>query len=300
VKAVANGAAALEALEQHSDYDLVILDIMMPRISGLEVLESIRRRFEPVDLPVLLLTAKARPEDLLAGFEAGANDYLSKPFDALELKARVRTLAQLKRSISLRLQAELSFLQAQIKPHFLYNSLTVIGALSTKEPQRAEQLLYDLSDYLRGSFHFNHYNGVTFLSDELATVYAYVSLEQARFRDTLRVEFDIDESIELPIPMLAVQPLVENAIRHGISKKNGGGTVRLSVKRGSGQTLITVADDGVGIADSKRPELLAGKADGQGVGLHNIQRRMIAHYGHGLDIASKAGVGTTVTLRIPD
>lgn len=300
VKAVSSGEAALEELQRNSGYDLMILDVMMPRMSGYEVLEQIRQRFDPVDLPVLLLTAKSRPEELLAGFEAGASDYLSKPFEALELKARVKTLVQLKESVGLRLETEMSFLQAQIKPHFLYNSLSVIAALSTQEPQRAEQLLYDLSDYLRGSFHFDNDEGVTFLSSELATVRAYVSLEQARFRDTLHVVFDVDEEIDVPIPMLVIQPLVENSIRHGVSKKPGGGTVKLSVQRGSGDTVIAVEDNGIGMTESRWRELLAGHAAGQGVGLQNIQRRMIVRYGHGLEIQSAAGTGTVVTLRIPD
>lgn len=300
VKAVSSGEAALEELRHNGSYDLMVLDVMMPRMSGYEVLEQIRQRFEPVDMPVLLLTAKARPEDLLAGFEAGASDYLSKPFEAVELRARVKTLVQLKESVSMRLETEMSFLQAQIKPHFLYNSLSVIAALSTQEPQRAEQLLYDLSDYLRGSFQFDNYEGVTFLSSELATVRAYVSLEQARFRDTLHVVFDVDDEIDIPIPMLVVQPLVENAIRHGVSKKPGGGAVSLSVQRGSGNTVITVADNGVGMTEATWRELLNGQVPGQGVGLQNIQRRMIVRYGHGLEIQSAVGAGTSVTLRIPD
>lgn len=300
VKAVASGEEVLKELEQRSEYNLVILDVMMPRMSGYEALQKIRLRFPPMDLPVLLLTARARPEDLQAGFEAGASDYLAKPFEALELKARVKTLVQLKESIRTRMETELSFLQAQIKPHFLYNSLSVIAALSTKEPQRTEELLYDLSDYLRGSFRFENYNGVTPLSSELVTIRAYLSIEQERFRDRLKVEFDIDETIEIFIPMLVLQPLVENAIRHGVSKKPGGGTVKLIVKRSKTGTVITVSDDGAGISADKLPGILEGKEDTSGIGLNNIQRRMLLCYGHGLEICSSEGQGTTVVVRIPD
>ena len=168
VKAVASGAEALRELERQEGYNLVILDIMMPEISGYKVLKIIRQRFQPMDLPVLVLTAKVRTEDLQAGFDAGANDYLTKPYGALELKARVRTLIQLKESISGIITTELSFLTAQIKPHFLYNTLNVISALCTSKPQRAKELLYDLADYLRGSFNFENYDGLTSLSGELS------------------------------------------------------------------------------------------------------------------------------------
>jgi signal transduction histidine kinase/CheY-like chemotaxis protein len=300
VKGVASGAEVLTELEKHREYDLVIMDMMMPKISGYEALKKIRQRFQPLDMPVLLLTAKARPEYLEAGFEAGASDYLTKPFEALELKARVKTLVQLKELVSTRMETELSFLQAQIKPHFLYNSLSVIAALSTKEPQRAEELLYDLSDYLRGSFHFENYNGVVPLSKELDTVRAYVSIEKERFRGKLKVEYDIDESIDIAVPVLFLQPLVENAIRHGVSKKPGGGTVRLGIKRAGNETVITVEDDGVGIPAQKLDGLLDKTDVKSGVGLSNIQRRMVLNYGHGLKIQSTEGSGTTVIMAIPD
>lgn len=298
VKAVSNGETVLEEIARNRGYDLIILDVMMPKISGYEVLEKIRLRFQPVDLPVLFLTAKARPEDLQAGFKAGANDYLSKPFEAQELRSRVKTLIQLRSLLNARLETELSFLQAQIKPHFLYNSLSVIAALSTEEPRRAEELLYDLSDYLRGSFNFENYNGVTPLSNELVTVRAYVSIEKERFKDRLKVEFDIDEEIDILVPMLVIQPLVENAIRHGVSKKPGGGTVKIRVKRNASSTVITVKDDGIGIESRKLKKILDGENKNSGVGLNNIQRRMLLYYGHGMEISSTEGRGTTVVITI--
>ena len=194
---------------------------------------------------------------------------------------------------------ELSFLQAQIKPHFLYNSLSVIAALSTREPVRAKELLYDLSDYLRGSFNFENYNGITPLSGELNTIRAFLSIEKERFRDKLKVVYDIEEGIDISIPMLSIQPLIENALRHGILKKPGGGTVTLSVKNIENNVVIAVQDDGIGMPDAKLQEILEQKTSGAGVGLKNIQRRLILHYGQGLDIQSKEGQGTTVTMQIP-
>lgn len=293
------GEDVLRELETQCLYDLIILDVMMPQMSGYEILKKIRQRFQPIDIPVLLLTAKARPEDLRTGFEAGANDYLAKPFEALELKARVKTLIQLKESVNRLIEGELSFLQAQIKPHFLYNALSVIASLSTREPERAKGLLYDLSDYLRGSFNFENNSGVTPLSRELATVKAYISIEKERFRGKLNVEYDIDETIEAMVPLLAIQPLVENGIRHGILKKPEGGTLSLRIKREGSDVVIEVQDDGVGFNREQLAEILQGEAPGSGVGLKNIHRRMILYYGNGLNISSEEGKGTAVVLRIP-
>lgn len=197
-------------------------------------------------------------------------------------------------------KTEMSFLKAQIKPHFLYNSLSVITALSTKNPQRTKELLYDLSDYLRGSFNFENYGGLTPIESELATVKAYLSIERERFQSKLNVEYDIDESIQIPVPLLTIQPLMENAIRHGIMKRSQGGTVGISVQRGVECTVISVWDDGEGISGVKLSEILGETAFKSGVGLKNIQRRLIMNYGQGLEIQSTEGKGTTITIRIPE
>lgn len=316
VTVVSDGEAALAELERNRGYDLVILDVMMPKLSGYEVLKSIRTYFTMLDMPVLLLTARSRPEDLQVGFEAGANDYLTKPFEAVELKSRVKTLVEMKKAINERISAELSFLQAQIKPHFLFNALNVIAALITKDPPRARQLLCDLSDYLRGSFQVEDYQGMISLENELLTVQAYVAIEMERFREKLHVEMDIDSEIRgnIEIPMLVIQPLVENAIRHGIMSKTKPGTVSLIVRKAAGCVAVIVRDDGAGIPGEKLARLLEEqtKLTGQtgltdqtwqsgrsGIGLRNIQRRLLLQYGKGLHIQSAPGEGTTVTLVIP-
>ncbi|AFM41581.1 PAS domain S-box [Desulfosporosinus acidiphilus SJ4] len=300
VKALNSGEDVLQELQKCPEYNLVILDIMMPKLSGYEVLKRIRKRFHAIDMPVLLLTAKARPDDLQAGFDAGANDYLTKPFEALELKARVKTLVQLKESVSELVAKELSFLQAQIKPHFLYNTLNVITALCNKAPLRAKELLYDFSDYLRGSFDFENLNGMTPLSTELSTIQAYLSIEMERFENKLRVEYDIDETLDISVPLLTIQPLVENAIRHGILKKAKGGTLKLSIKNRDKYVIIKVQDDGIGIPPDKLADLLNSKISQVGVGLKNIQRRLMLSYGEGLDIQSEENQGTIITMKIPN
>lgn len=137
------------------------------------------------------------------------------------------------------------------------------------------------------------------LVNELATVRAYVSIEKERFQDRLDMQYDIDESIELKVPMLIIQPLVENAIRHGIMIRNAGGFVRLTVRHEEDTVLIKVEDNGVGIEPQRLQKLLGQPGTRSGVGLMNIQRRLILHYGIGMHIWSQTGEGTAVTLQIP-
>lgn len=198
-----------------------------------------------------------------------------------------------------RKKAEISFLRAQIKPHFLYNTLSIIAALTEKNPSRAKELLYHLSDYLRGSFHFENENGMATLSQELETVKAYLTIEKERFRNKLAVDYEIDKSVMVSLPPLTIQPLVENALRHGIFKKPEGGHVKIIVKRLPDLILIQVQDDGVGIPEEKLDCILNQTNETTGVGLRNINERLMLHYGHGLEIDSKTGVGTSVTIKIP-
>jgi LytS/YehU family sensor histidine kinase len=141
---------------------------------------------------------------------------------------------------------------------------------------------------------------MTPLESELATVRAYLSIEKVRFQGKLNVEYDIDESIAISVPLLTIQPLVENAIRHGIMKRSECGTVRIIVRRGEKCTVIAVQDNGEGVPEWKLSRILGEPASTSGVGLKNIQRRLILYYGQGLEIQSAEGEGTTVTMRIPD
>ena len=106
--------------------------------------------------------------------------------------------------------------------------------------------------------------------------------------------------IDLSIPVLAIQPLVENAIRHGILKKSEGGTLKLSIERRDEYVVIKVQDNGIGIPSAKLPDLLLGEVTRAGIGLKNIQRRLILYYGQGLEVSSIEGQGTTVIMRIPN
>lgn len=298
VTVAGSGKAALAKLVGRRDFSVVVLDVMMPEMSGYEVCQKIREDRPGFELPVLMLTAKASTEDVVMGFQAGANDYLPKPYEAEELLARVRTLAELKTSVDKAMAAETALMQAQIKPHFLFNTLNAISSFCDSDPARAQQLIDDFSSYLRQSFDFKSLEAYGTLDRELAFVNSYVEIQKARFGEGLRVELDIDETVNTRLPVLSIQPLVENAIAHGLRKKGGGGTVTISVKKSAGDILVTVEDDGQGIPLERLKTLLTPEA-GRGLGLWNIDRRLKKFYGKGLAIESVPGKGTKVSYIIP-
>lgn len=295
-----NGADALDIIAANDAIDLVIVDVMMPGMSGYEVTRKIRTQYTLSELPVLLVTVKNEPEDMLSGFSAGANDFLTKPFYTHELRARVRNLLEMKRSAEEAVSTELDFLRAQIKPHFIYNALTTVVGLCVRQPQKASYILTELSHFLRGSFDFQSREKYVALEAELELVESYTTIEKARFEERLKLVFDIVEQVTCMIPPLSIQPLVENAIRHGAMSKIDGGTVTITVKERELDVYIAVEDDGPGMSAQQLEQLLSrGGAPNGGVGLSNIQQRLIKLYGRGLEIESKLGHGTKVMMYIP-
>ncbi|PYI57581.1 histidine kinase [Paenibacillus flagellatus] len=296
----AGGAQEALAMLDGREWDLVVSDVMMPHMSGYELTRAVRERYGMSELPVLLLTARNRPEDIDAGFRSGANDYVTKPVDAKELRARAKALTDLKRSVRERLRMEAAWLQAQIQPHFLFNTLNSIAALSHIDPDKMRALLEVFGRYLRASFDFRNVDRLVPFQHELNLVRSYVYIEKERFGNRLQVVWEADEDLFLQVPPLSIQPLVENAIRHGILRRNRGGTVHIRVTPNDGYAEISVRDDGVGIGEEKLATLLDKRTGGGrlGVGLPNIDRRLKQLYGRGLHIRSVPDQGTVVKFTV--
>ncbi|WP_158606750.1 ATP-binding protein [Paenibacillus ginsengarvi] len=299
-KAVRSGEEALVELIREPRPDIVLLDLMMPQMSGVDVCRSIRRTWTVFEMPVLMLTASGQTGDIVSSFQAGANDIVQKPFEPAELKARIQSLLAMKRSVERAARKELDFLQAQITPHFLYNSLNAIMSLSYKNIDMLRETLLHLTTYLRAKFTFAYRDRLIPIERELEVVKAYVAIEQLRFGERLEVEFELDDTLTLLIPPLTIQPLVENAVQHGIGPKLTGGKVRLSIRRIGGETEICVEDDGVGIDEATLAELTAGTSPAGGVGIGNVNRRLEMVLGRKLAIESEADKGTRVKITLPE
>ncbi|MGM8364358.1 ATP-binding protein [Virgibacillus sp. W0181] len=290
---------ALELIYK-AEFDLIISDVMMPGTSGYELTKIIRKQFTIAELPILLLTARNQQADIFAGFMAGANDYIAKPVNAMELKSRVQVLTRLKQSINEQLRSEAAWLQAQIQPHFLMNTLNTIASLGEIDTARMVKLLDEFGNYLRRSFTVHNTKSLVSIKDELALTKSYLYIEQERFGDRIQIEWFIDDKLDFQIPPLSIQPMVENAVRHGILKKLNGGTVTIKIVEMEHHLEISIKDNGVGMSEEKINELLHGdRYTVDGVGIVNTNRRLIQMYGKGLEIHSQPDQGTRISFIIP-
>ncbi|WP_188499057.1 ATP-binding protein [Pullulanibacillus pueri] len=300
ILAVSSANQAIDRIDS-KHFDLVISDVMMPNISGYELTRKIRERFSISELPILLLTARNRLEDIGVGFQAGANDYVAKPVDSWELKARVNALIQLKQSIEEHQRIEAAWLQAQIKPHFLYNTMNSIAALGTMDIEKMQRLIEEFSHYLRMSYDFHNSDRMVPIDRELALVRSYLFIEKERFGERINVEWNVDPNLHFLLPPLIIQPLVENAVKHGVLKTTQGGTINICIENGLKEIKISIKDSGVGMTREvlQRIQEKSFNKDG-GIGLQNTNRRLKQFYGKGLEVRSIPNQGTTVSFCIPN
>ena len=191
------------------------------------------------------------------------------------------------------LQMRVSIMVSQIQPHFLYNSLTSIAQLCEKNPSKAKKATIEFSEYLRRNMNSLKEQAPVPFESELKHLETYLSLEKMRFGDELNIEYDI-ETTDFLIPSLTVQPLVENAVKHGVGMKEDGGTVTIATKEFDDRYEVIVSDDGVGFDTTKKPN------DGRThVGMENVRNRLKTMCNAVLNIESTVGKGTVATITIP-
>jgi len=209
-----------------------------------------------------------------------------------------------------RVRAELRALRAQINPHFLFNSLNTIRYCVRTNPKVARALLLDLSEVFQRALRAGEFSP---LRDEISYLQAYLSLEKARLGDRLQVEWggslnaddplrNESSMLDIPVPTLILQPIVENAVIHGIGRKPDGGKITIVVTSTRNDLLVKVEDSGAGIAPSRLAEIFhPTQSVDMGIGLHNVDSRLRAHYGedYRVTIDSKIGQGTCVLLKVP-
>jgi two-component system LytT family sensor kinase len=209
-------------------------------------------------------------------------------------------LAELGRQRTRAMEAELRALRAQISPHFVYNCLAAIASFVRTDPDRARELLMEFADFTRYSFRRG--GAYTTLADELRNIERYLVLEQARFGDRLTVSLTIaPEVLQVSVPFLAVQPLVENAVRHGLQSHSGQGHVTISAADLGRDAEIVIEDNGVGSDPEVIRAVLAGEHSTDSVGLGNVDARLRQAFGdqYGVVVETAPGAGTKVSFRVP-
>ncbi|MEU9986419.1 histidine kinase [Streptomyces sp. NPDC048045] len=210
-------------------------------------------------------------------------------------------LVDLDRARSSAIEAEIRALRAQISPHFVYNSLASIASFVRTDPERARELLLEFADFTRYSFRRG--GDFTTLAEELRSIEQYLELARARFGRRLEVTLRIaPEVLPVTLPFLCLQPLVENALKHGLEESADRRRITITAEDEGTEARVVVEDNGVGMDPQRLRDLLRGRGGPlAGIGLNNVDMRLRQVYGddHGLVIETAMGAGTKITVRVP-
>lgn len=258
-----------------------------------------------------LVDLSRRAEDVIGGDLTVREPVCSETYEIRTLSegmeqmiARINTQIEeiTQKQESLR-KAELALLQAQINPHFLYNTMdTIIWLIEADRPQAAVEMVSNLSEFFRHSL--SRGEDIITLGEEEQHVRSYLQIQQVRYKDILDYTINIDPALgEARLPKLTLQPLVENALYHGIKAKRGKGCIYVTARAEGRDILLQITDDGAGMSLERLEELRRAMEMGKrvGFGLATVHERLRLLFGgpYGLSISSSPGVGTTVTVRIP-
>jgi len=294
---VDNGFDAVDYVKSNQ-VDCMLVDLMMEGMSGYDLCKQVRKHYDMLELPIIVLTAIMKHSDLMLTLQVGANDYLQKPVAMDELLLRIESLLAVRQSSVDAIEVEMNHLYSQVTPHFVYNTLNTIIGLSYTDMDNTREALYCLATYFRAKLNVHYRNNMVLIEEEIELVKAYLYIEKMRFGDRLTVKYDIDESIQLMIPALSLQPLVENAVFHGISKKPEGGTIEISVQREGQFIRIKIYDNGVGIPAKKLQQLM--NEESSRIGFTNPLKKFKLMKNADLRLYSEEGKGTTILILLPE
>ncbi|KOG10260.1 MULTISPECIES: sensor histidine kinase [Streptomyces] len=238
----------------------------------------------------------------LAAFGPEKSDALARATEEVARWVSVQLeLAELDRARTSLIEAELRALRAQISPHFIYNSLAAIASFVRTDPERARGLLLEFAEFTRYSF--RRHGDFTTLAEELRSIEQYLELERARFGTRLEVTLQIaPEVLPVALPFLCLQPLVENAVKHGLEGSARGSHIALTAEDEGSFARVVIEDNGIGMDPDRLRRILHGDGGpSSGIGLCNVDDRLRQVYGdeHGLVIETGVGAGMKVTVRIP-
>lgn len=261
---------------------------------GVAIIAPLKQREKTIGTLKLYFRSEKEVTDVNIELVSGLSSLLSNQLE----------IADADKAFQLAKEAEIKSLQAQISPHFLFNSLNIIVSLIRTDQDKARQLLISLSQFLRQNLIGTTAEMVS-LKQELVHVKAYLDIEAARFVDKLEIVYDINNHVlEELIPPLTLQPIVENAIKHGIKDMEEACYVKITLQALDSKTFIKIDDNGKGISQDRMPLLGLNKIEsetGTGMGLYNVNRRLMMTFGDqaSLKLESEVGKGTRVSFFLP-
>jgi DNA-binding response OmpR family regulator/anti-sigma regulatory factor (Ser/Thr protein kinase) len=318
--AVEDSQEALAGIKNGLIPGVLLLDIMMPGISGIELCRRLRRVYPPSELPIIMITGGHGKDDLVKAYEAGASDYITKPFSAVELVARVRchrdlhqayhtVKENLRLEMELRLQREksrtasraaeregLEKLQYQLRPHFLFNALAAIRGAIFSDRQAAHDMVTHLSEFCRLTL-VKGGDEILTIEEEIVIVRHYLAMEKLRYGDYMAVTVDIGlQAGTVSVPAFIIQPLVENAIKYGSrSSPDFLDITIMAACRDEGRVMIRVSNTGDWV-----PPRSGTSEKSTGTGIKNIKARLAHAYGEDFQWEQEAGNGSvTISLSLP-
>lgn len=262
---------------------------------------------EMKQIPRAQINAAANLLYLLGNYivEIGATTLIQRQlhFKNFQLMQEINNRMEAEKNLQ---QAELKALQSQMNPHFLFNSLNVIARLAYLEgAEETRDMVHALSDLLRYSLRREE---IVNLSEELKYIKDYIKIQKARFAEKIEFEMDVDESLlRYKIPFMSLQPLVENAVIHGLEPEGGEGSIKILSEEEEGSLIIKISDDGVGIEEDKIRHIIETRerkvteTHTSGMGINNVHQRLQHYYGakYGVEIDSSRGEGTEVKISFP-
>ena len=305
-------AARLNALQSQTGRQLVADFLLIAAVTGLLVLFftwRAARLGRSITRPIAALCA--RVEGVNSGGLAErepiqAEDYeictLSRGFEQMvgRLNRQIQETAHNQERLR---RTELALIQAQVNPHFLYNTMdTIIWLIEAEKTQEAVEMVSSLSSFFRHSL--SRGKDIITLREEQEHVCSYLQIQQVRYKDIMQYTVNIDPALQdAVLPKLTLQPLVENALYHGIKLKRGMGHIYVTGRREGEDILLQVTDDGAGMTPGRQEELTRAMERGErvGFGLVTVHERVRLFFGppYGLSLSSRQGVGTTISVRIP-
>lgn len=293
-----NGIDALKFFEDGQKVDLILLDMVMPGMSGIEMCEKLREKYKPAELPIIMLTARNRMRDFVRAYEYGASDYLTKPFSREELIVRVRFHLKIKdaydslgenfqlkielaeqklkeeKALIMAEKATLEMLRYQLNPHFLFNSLASIRGAVIRDRDMAREMITNLAEFCRLILSQKG-KEESLIREEVALIRLYLDIEKVRLGEYLGVSINMDSTLAHEyIPSFLLQPLVENAVKYGKRTSPDHLEVVITITPlNPGGFVLEVANTGTWVApDAKRAD------NATGIGIKNLKQRLEGFY----------------------
>lgn len=283
--------------------DLVIINVVMERENGFILTKKIREYYNHVELPIILMLTNTYQIEIKSVYQSGATDYIDFPPDFSEFIAKVENQLYTKRIVQESLMYEIAWLQAQIEPHFLFNTLNTIIGLSEFDQEKMQIVMDSLIELMHAKYRLSTPNKLITLEQEIELLKAYCQIEEIRFGDKIKIDFNIESNIDInkiKIYPFILQPLVENSIRHGLLPLQTRGNVSISIdKIENKEVIIVIADNGVGTSRSLE-EILSEKEGKSGIGLVNTYYRLEKLGSASLAFFSKRYSGTEVIITLKD